>query len=500
MTNATNDNYKDMSGDFITKQFVAGDWHAGSGGDRSITSPSSGAVLADVPDAGSAELDAAVEQARLAQPGWYDAGPLARANALREAARRLREQADFLARIDALDSGNPIKGMHFDVMLGATLVEYFAGLTTEAKGETIPQRDGRLTYTTREPLGVVARLVAFNHPLLFAAAKMAAPLAAGNSVIIKPSEETPLSALWLAEIVGDIFPKGVLSVLTGGAELGASICAHPGIAAVSLVGSVPTGKAVLKSAADSMKRTQLELGGKNALIICPDADLDAAINGAVKGMNLGWTAGQSCGSTSRILVHSSVYDAVVEGIEAAFSAVKLGDPLSQDTEMGSLSTASQFQRVTDYIASAKQQGATIRVGVAPDHDDNDTSSAHKDGFFVKPTLLVDVTSDMTIAREEVFGPVLSILQWDDEDEMIDIANGLDVGLTASIWTESLDTAMRLTGKIQAGYVWVNDSSDHYLGAPFGGMKSSGQGREECLEELLAYTEAKTVTIVQKNRS
>jgi betaine-aldehyde dehydrogenase len=266
------------------------------------------------------------------------------------------------------------------------------------------------------------------------------------------------------------------------------------------VGSVPTGKAVLKSAADSMKRTQLELGGKNALIICPDADLDAAINGAVKGMNLGWTAGQSCGSTSRILVHSSVYDAVVEGIEAAFSAVKLGDPLSQDTEMGSLSTASQFQRVTDYIASAKQQGATIRVGAAPDHDDNDTSSAHKDGFFVKPTLLVDVTSDMTIAREEVFGPVLSILQWDDEDEMIDIANGLDVGLTASIWTESLDTAMRLTGKIQAGYVWVNDSSDHYLGAPFGGMKSSGQGREECLEELLAYTEAKTVTIVQKNRS
>jgi betaine-aldehyde dehydrogenase len=168
--------------------------------------------------------------------------------------------------------------------------------------------------------------------------------------------------------------------------------------------------------------------------------------------------------------------------------------------MGSLSTASQFQRVTDYIASAKQQGATIRVGAAPDHAINDTSSAHKDGFFVKPTLLVDVTSDMTIAREEVFGPVLSILQWDDEDEMIDIANGLDVGLTASIWTESLDTAMRLTGKIQAGYVWVNDSSDHYLGAPFGGMKSSGQGREECLEELLAYTEAKTVTIVQKNRS
>ena len=497
MTNTTNDNL-DTSGDFITKQFVAGEWRGGSGEDRAITSPSSGAVLATVPDAGIAELDAAVEQARLAQPSWYDAGPLMRANALREAARRLREQADFLARIDALDSGNPIKGMHFDVMLAATLVEYFAGLTTEAKGETIPQRDGRLTYTTREPLGVVARLVAFNHPLLFAAAKMAAPLAAGNSVIIKPSEETPLSALWLAEIVGDAFPKGVLSVLTGGAELGALICAHPSIAAVSLVGSVPTGKAVLKNAADSMKRTQLELGGKNALIICPDADLNAAINGAVKGMNLGWTAGQSCGSTSRILAHSSVYDAIVEGIEQAFSAVKLGDPLSQDTEMGSLSTASQFRRVKDYIAIAEQQGATIRVGAEAEDAETIARSLHKDGFFVKPTLLVDVTPDMTIAREEVFGPVLSIMQWDEEDEMINIANGLDVGLTASIWTESLDTAMRLTGRIQAGYVWVNDSSDHYLGAPFGGMKSSGQGREECLEELLAYTEAKTVTIVQKS--
>ena len=496
MTEARNDGRIDGSDEFITKQFVAGDWCVGGGFHRPVTSPSSGAVLATVPDAATAELDAAVEQARLAQPGWYDAGPLARANALREAARRLREQADILARIDAQDSGNPIKGMHFDVMLGATLVEYFAGLATEAKGETIPQRDGRLTYTTREPLGVVARLVAFNHPLLFAAAKMAAPLAAGNSVIIKPSEETPLSALWLADIVGDIFPKGILSVLTGGAELGASICSHPGIAAVSLVGSVPTGKAVLKSAADSMKRTQLELGGKNALIICPDADLDAAIEGAVKGMNLGWTAGQSCGSTSRILAHSSVHDAVVAGIETAFSAVRLGDPLSQDTEMGSLSTASQFQRVTDYIASAKQQGAAIRAGAEPQ---SDARSADKAGFFVKPTLLVDVTPDMTVAREEVFGPVLSILKWDDEDEMIDIANGLDVGLTASIWTESLDTAMRLTGKIQAGYVWVNDSSDHYLGAPFGGMKSSGQGREECLEELLAYTEAKTVTIVQKKR-
>ena len=477
-------------GDLINQQFIAGKWQAGSGLQRTISSPSSGAKLAIVPDASADDLNVAVARALEAQPAWYALGPVGRANALKKASQRLRENADFLARIDALDSGNPIKGMHFDVMLGASLMDYFAGLTTEIKGETIPQRDGRLTYTTREPLGVVARLVAFNHPILFAAAKMAAPLASGNAVIIKPSDETPLSALWLGKILEDIFPEGVLSVLTGGPELGSAICKHPDIAAVSLVGSVQTGKAVLKAAADSMKRTQLELGGKNALIICPDADLDAAIDGAVKGMNLGWTAGQSCGSTSRILAHSSVYDSVVEGLDKAFSSVRLGDPLSENTEMGSLSTKAQFNRVTEYIAGAKTEGATVHAGSQSD-------VANQNGYFVRPTLLTEVTPEMTVAREEVFGPVLCVLRWENESEMLEIANGLDVGLTASIWTESIDTAMRLSSKIQAGYVWVNDSSDHYMGAPFGGVKNSGQGREECLDELLAYTEVKTVTIVQK---
>lgn len=489
MTGDTRNQVRSNPPKFRGEHYIGGSWKRGHGATRSVRSPSDGRLLIEFADANAADLDAAVTAAKLAQQSWREAGPGHRASVLREVAQRLRAHADELALIDALDAGSPIKGMRFDVTLGTMLIDFFAGIATEAKGETIPQRGGRLTYVTREPLGVVARLVAFNHPFMFAAAKMAAPLAAGNAVIIKPSEETPLSALHIAEIVGDLFPPGLFSVLSGGADLGAAICAHPGIASVSVIGSIATGKAIVKSSADTLKRTQLELGGKNALVICPDADVDAAIKGAVKGMNLGWTAGQSCGSTSRILVHESLYERVVEGVAAAFNAIRLGDPTDEATEMGSLSTPKQYQNVCRDIDTAIKEGGEIAAGGAP-------VGVSPDGFFVRPTLVTNVTPDMSIARNEVFGPVLSVLTWRDEEELLGIVNGLPVGLTASVWTRDLDTAMRLTEGIQAGYVWVNDSSDHYLGAPFGGVKSSGIGREECLEELLAYTEQKTVTIVQ----
>lgn len=467
--------------------YIAGVWRSGAGPERDVMSPSTGAVLARLSDASSADLDQAVRGASAAQAAWADQGPVLRAKALKAAASRLREHEDELALLDALDCGNPIKGMRFDVNLGATLMEFFAGLTTEVKGETIPQAAGKLTFVTREPLGVVARLVPFNHPFMFAAAKIAAPLAVGNAVILKPSEETPLAALRMAEIIGDLFPEGLLSILTGGAELGAAICAHPGISAVGLIGSVGTGRAVLKGGADTLKRTQLELGGKNALVICEDADVSRAVAGAVKGMNLGWTAGQSCGSTSRVLVHATHYDRVVRDIAKAFDAVRVGDPVLEDTEMGALSTRVQYEKTRGFVERAQAGGARIASG--------GEDGLPGCGYFVRPTLVCDVDPTAEIAREEVFGPVLTVLKWHDENEMLDIVNGLDVGLTASVWTRDLDTAMRLTRRIQAGYVWVNDASDHYLGAPFGGVKQSGLGREECLEEMLAYTEAKTVTFV-----
>lgn len=478
-----------MLGDWSPRgQFVGGAWCKGGGAAREVFCPSNNRPLATLRDAATFDLDDAVKAARNAQRSWADAGPVLRGKTLKEAATHLRAHESELAMIDALDCGNPIKGMRFDVNLGATLMEFFAGLTTELKGETIPQTRDKLTFVTREPLGVVARLVPFNHPFMFAAAKIAAPLAAGNAVILKPSEETPLAALRMAEIIEDLFPKGLISVLTGGAELGASICAHPGIAAVGLIGSVATGRAVVKGGADTLKRTQLELGGKNALVICEDADVDAAIAGAVKGMNLGWTAGQSCGSTSRVLVHEAHYDRVVAEVAAAFDAVQLGDPTHEQTEMGSLSTQSQYEKTRGFIERAGTAGARIAAGGL-------SAEVPEEGYFVRPTLICDVEPDAEIAREEVFGPVLTVLKWRNEDDMLDIVNGLDVGLTASIWTRDLDRAMRLTQKIEAGYVWVNDASDHYLGAPFGGVKQSGLGREECLEEMLSYTEAKTVTIV-----
>lgn len=476
--------------EFPTQQCIGGRAVTGAGDAREVRSPSSGELLAVVHDASAADLDAAVDAAQAAQRAWFKAGPGVRMAALRAMAARIREHADELALIDACDTGNPVSGMHFDAMLAATLVDYFAGIATEAKGETIPQKDGRLTYVVREPVGVVARLVAFNHPLLFACIKMAAPLASGNAVIIKPSEETPLSALRVAQLCADLFPPGVVSVLTGGADLGAAICGHPRIGAVGLIGSVATGKAVMRGAAATIKQTQLELGGKNALVICPDADVDAAVAGALKGMNFGWTAGQSCGSTSRVLVHESLYPAVVAQLTAAFDAIALGDPLDPNTEMGCLSTQAQFDKVQGFLARALAAGAQVPTR-------REVDPALSKGFYVRPTLVTALSPDMEIAREEVFGPVLSVLSWTEEEHMLAMVNGVDVGLTASIWTESLETALRLSDRIQAGYVWVNDASDHYLGAPFGGVKQSGLGREECLDELLAYTEKKTVTLVSR---
>jgi betaine-aldehyde dehydrogenase len=469
-------------------QFLGGKWVNGKGSVREIRSPADGRLLATIRDAATTELNAAVEAGLLAQRNWALSGPLARGVALKKAASRLREYSDELAMIDALDCGNPLTGMIFDVNLGATLMEFFAGLVTELKGETIPQGGNKLTYVTREPLGVVARLVPFNHPVMFAAAKIAAPLAAGNAVILKPSEETPLSALRMAELVQDIFPSGLLSVLTGGVELGAAICDHPDIKAIGLIGSVQTGRAVVKNGADTLKRTQLELGGKNALVICEDADVQAAIAGAVKGMNLGWTAGQSCGSTSRVLVHSSHYEQVVKSIAEQFDAMELGHPALTETQMACLSTKSQYEKVKGFITRAQNQGARIAAGGIE-------SSVPEKGYYVRPTLICDIGPDAEIANEEVFGPVLCVLPWHDETEMLNVVNSLDVGLTASVWTRDLECALRLTKQIEAGYVWVNDASDHYLGAPFGGVKQSGLGREECIEEMFAYTEAKTVTIV-----
>ncbi len=471
-------------------QFWGGGWHDRPGAERLASiNPSTGEVLAHVQLATPSDVDAAVSSARQAFPAWAATPPLDRARRLREAASRIRAHAADLALLDAADCGNPVKAMLFDAEIAATQLEYCAGLVLEIKGETLPTANGSLNYTRREPLGVVARIFPFNHPFMFAAGKIAAPLAAGNTVVIKPPEQAPLSTLRLMELLADLFPPGVLNCVVGGRDIGAALVSHPKVAAVGLIGSVPAGKAVLHAAADGLKRTLLELGGKNAMIIYPDADLDRAVEGAVRGMNFTW-CGQSCGSTSRLFIHDSLHDRFVDKLVGLLrERHRPGLATHMDTTMGALINRTQYERSLAYIAAAKAEGATLIAGGGHPGD-----IALKDGFFIEPTIFTDVTPDMTLAREEVFGPVLSVLRWRDEDAMVDAVNGLELGLTASIWTRDLVTAHRAAVRVEAGYVWINDCSAHFIGAPFGGYKQSGLGREESKEELHEFTQIKNVNV------
>jgi betaine-aldehyde dehydrogenase len=337
----------------------------------------------------------------------------------------------------------------------------------------------------REPLGVVARLLAFNHPLMFCAGKSAAILAAGNAVIIKPAEQTPLAALRLAELIGPLFPAGVLNVLPADRLAAAHLVAHPGVAKVALVGSIAAGRAVLHAAADTIKPVLLELGGKNALIAFADADAEEVAQAVVEGMNFGW-CGQSCGSTSRAFVHESLHQAVLERICNRLADFVPGLPTDPATRMGALVSRHQYERVLQYIATAQAEGARLV------HGGKRPAQCPAAGYFIEPTVFADVTAQMCIAREEIFGPVLSVLRWQDAELMFEQVNGLEYGLTCSIWTRDLDVAHRAAQRVKAGFVWVNEVAKHFLGSPFGGYQQSGIGREECLEELLAFTQEKNI--------
>ena len=469
--------------------FYAGGWHAPvAGGYVEITEPGSGRRLGRAPVATAADADLAVAAAKTGFVVWRDTPPLERARVLKAIAAELRLHVDELALLDAADCGNPVKEMAADVMVAAALFEFFAGLVTELKGASIPMGANAVNFSVREPLGVVARIVAFNHPFMFAAGKMAAPLAAGNAVIIKPPEQAPLSALRLAEIIGAMLPPGVLSILPGGREIGTALVAHRDVAMVALVGSVPTGRAVMKLAAERLKPVLLELGGKNALIAYPDEDPDEVAAGIVAGMNFSW-CGQSCGSTSRAFVHADIYDEVVERVKQQCARYVPGLPTDYATTMGALISRQQHEKVLGFIASAKAEGAALVCGgKVPD------TPELAGGFYVEPTVFADVKQGMRVATEEIFGPVLAILKWNDEERMMNEVNSVEYGLTCAIWTNDLEKAHRAAHRTQAGFVWINEVGKHFLGAPFGGVKQSGIGREECLAELLSFTSEKNIHI------
>ena len=470
--------------------FYGGAWHAPKAGVYQDTiNPTYNETITSAPVADAQDEDAAVQAAHEAFPAWAATPPVERGRYLRKAAAVLREHAMPLAQLDSLNNGNPVSALAHDAGFAADCLEYFAGLAAEIKGETIPMGDGNFNYTLQEPLGVVARIVAYNHPFMFAAARLAAPLAAGNTVVIKAPDQAPLSTLRLAELVGHIFPPGVANFLCGGRECGEALGRHPLVRKITLIGGVPTGKAVMKAASDNLKPVLLELGGKNALVAYPDADQSKLVNGIIAGMNFTWS-GQSCGSTSRVFLHESLHDKVLaEVLRLLPERHKPGIPTDPATTMGSLVSRAQLEKVQRYVAMGLEDGGKLVCGgKQPDNP------ALKDGFFYEATVFADMQPQMRLAQEEVFGPVMSVFKWSDEETLWRDVNGVDFGLTGSIWTQNINTAHRAAKRIHTGFVWINNASQHFMGAPFGGVKQSGIGREECFAELLEFTYTKNVNL------
>jgi aldehyde dehydrogenase (NAD+)/betaine-aldehyde dehydrogenase len=457
--------------------------------DESIN-PATEEIIGRSPAGDRRDVDLAALAAARAWPLWTALLPKERAAILRTFGDRLRKREDDLLRIEVLDTGNTIGPMRMDVGFSVDSLDYYAGLAYEIKGETVPGAADNIHLTVREPFGIVARIAPFNHPLLFAVARTAAALAAGNAVIVKPPETSPLSALVLSEIARDVFPPGVFNVVCGsGAVVGDALVRHPEIKRIAFIGSETTGRRIQSAAAAAgVKHITLELGGKNPMIVFPDVDVNVAANAAVSGMNFAWQ-GQSCGSTSRLLVHRDIYPAVLERISAIVSSFKIGDPMNPMHNVGPLNSAQQRSKTEQYVAIGKSEGGRLMTG-----GKRPRGSDFERGFWYEPTVFGDVTRDMRIAREEVFGPILSVLSWSSEDEVVDIANSTQLGLTTSIWTNDINRALRTAKRVRSGHQWINGFGAHYTGVPFGGFKSSGIGREEGIEELLSYTEVKAINI------
>jgi len=475
--------------------FINGEWvEARSGKTVPVFDPATGKQIGLVADAGPEDVDRAVAAARAAlETGpWASMTPAGREELLWRLADLIDRNAAEFAEIESIDNGKTrFMASIVDVPGARNYFRYMAGWATKIEGTTMQTAMGMPgsklhTYVAREPVGVVAQIVPWNFPLAMAAWKLGPALAAGCTCVLKPAEQTPLSALRLGELIREAgFPPGVVNILTGVGEVsGAALVAHPGVDKVAFTGSTEVGKLINKSATDSLKRVSLELGGKSPMIVLPDAD-PAAVAGGSAGA-IFFNAGQVCTAGSRLYVHSSIFDKVVDGVSAAASAIRLGPGLDQTTEMGPLVSKEQQERVLGYIESGRKQGASVTAGgEAPSHP----------GYFVKPTVLVNVSPDMRVVREEIFGPVLVAQRFDDLDDVVKAANDTPYGLAASIWTNNLSAAHRLIPRIKAGTVWVNCHNLVDPSMPFGGYKQSGFGREHGRVAVEAYTEIKSVCIL-----
>ena len=467
---------------------VGGESVESSSGERlAVTYPYTGEEWASVPDAVEEDVDAAVASARecFESEEWQSLTATDRGELLYDLADVLRDHVDELGRLESLSNGKLYREMHGQAEGLPKWYRYYAGLADKVNGKTLPVEESRMfNFTLREPYGVVGAITPWNSPLNLLTYKLAPAIAAGNTVVAKPSEVTPVSAIRLAELASEAgWPDGAFNVVTGAGGTGAALSDHDDIGKVAFTGGTEVGRAIGRSAGDHVRPATLELGGKSANIVFPDADLDTAVTGAVKGIFA--ATGQTCVAGSRLLLHEDIHDDFVDRLVERTETLTLGDPFDEETEMAPVATPDQCEKVASYVEMAREEGATVATG-------GERLSIGPCDQFYAPTILTDVTNDMRVAQEEIFGPVLSVIPFADEDDALSIANDSEFGLAAGVWTTNLQRGVRMSRELEAGVVWVNTYRKSSFTTPFGGYKKSGVGREKGAEAIDEYLQTKSV--------
>ncbi|MFC7132421.1 MULTISPECIES: aldehyde dehydrogenase family protein [Salinibaculum] len=478
----------DHLGHYIGGEFVPGD----STETIETRDPTTGEALAEVPAGNATDVDRAVEAAQRAFEDWGSASPGERQRVLSELAATVEEHQETLATLEVLDTGKTITEAMGDMGLVIDHLTYYAAAARNVNGETRQVNDlferEKQVLTVKEPYGVVGAIVPWNFPLLIAVWKLGPAIAAGNTVVLKPSEETPLSTLKLMELADDVVPDGVINVVTGyGEDAGEPLSTHDDVPKISFTGSTEVGQEIIRNSAEDIKKTTLELGGKSPVIIYPDADIEEAVEAAM--MAIFFNKGECCAAGSRLFVHEDIEDELLDALTGATAGMTVGDPLLEATDMGPKVSSEQVQRTSEYVEAAKDSGATIRAGGGVPDDD-----ALESGAFYEPTVIDDIDHDHPSVQEEIFGPVLETFSWSDEDEVVERANDVDYGLAAGVIASDVTKALRTARRLEAGVVWVNHYNDVSAGQPFGGYKQSGTGRENAKEALDEFTQTKAINI------
>ena len=473
--------------------FIDGKWvDAASGKTFTTPNPATGESLAEVAEADKADIDKAVDAARRAYEGkWSKMSARDRGRLLYKLSQLIEQRSQELAELETADNGKPIReSSYVDLPQVVENFEYFAGYATKIEGETIPVPGQMFNYTIREPLGVCGQIIPWNFPLLMAAWKLAPALAAGNTIVLKPAEQTPVTAMELGKLIQEAgFPDGVVNIVPGyGETAGAALASHPGIDKIAFTGSTEVGKLVAKAAADNLTKVSLELGGKAPNIVFADADIEQAVNGAMMGIF--FNQGQVCCAGSRLFLAEPIRDEFLERFKEKAQKVKVGDPMDKTTHMGPQVSEEQLNRIKGYVDIAREEGACVLTGGEPPQLEGDFQK----GYFFQPTIFCDVQNQMRVAQEEIFGPVTSVITFKDEDDLIKQANETIYGLSAGIWTRDIVRAHRFAKEVHAGVIWINTYNMFNAASPFGGYKQSGYGREMGKHALELYTQVKSVWV------